>query len=229
MQLRNQIAQTVTAIAGGYALGMIPSADLAARWASSGSTNLRDTGSANPGALNATKTFGKKWGGAVLAADVAKGLGASVMGRMLGGATGANLAATGAVAGHCYPLGRSGGKGISTSIGQVIGTFPTYLPLDIAVAATTAMIPKWTQRTWAATALASTTWVTSAVVAYRKGWPTGIDRQAPLALPIAAAASSAVIAKRFLDSPLVEGKPRSDGRVDPVGAQRADARDGAQG
>ena len=214
MQARTRFAKGVAAIVGGYALGTIPSADLAARWASSGSTNLRDTGSANPGALNATKTFGKKWGGAVFAADVAKGVGASAVGRALAGPTGANFAASSAVAGHCYPLGRSGGKGISTSIGQVIGTFPTYLPLDIAVAVATVTIPRWSQRTWAATAAASTTWVTSAAVAYRKGWPTGFDSRAPLALPVAALLSSLVIAKRFLDTPLVDGKPRSADRVD---------------
>lgn len=139
-----QIAEAVAAIAGGYAFGMIPSADLATGWASAGGTNLRDTGSANPGALNATKTLGKKWGGAVLLADVAKGVAAASAGRALAGPAGANLASSAAVAGHCYPLGRSGGKGVSTSIGQVIGTFPVYLPLDIAVGVATAAMPKWT-------------------------------------------------------------------------------------
>lgn len=212
MQAR-QIVKVVAAVAGGYAFGTIPSADLAARWASAGSTNLRETGSANPGALNATKTLGKKWGVAVMAADVAKGVAAASVGRTLVGPVGANLAATAAVGGHCYPLGRTGGKGVSTSIGQVIGTFPLYLPLDIAVGVATAAMPKWTQRTWAATAVASATWVGSSIAAYRKGWPTGIDGQATLALPIASFASSAVIAKRFLDTPLVDGKPRDDDGV----------------
>ena len=217
-----QIAKVVAAIAGGYAFGMIPSADLAAGWASAGSTNLRDTGSANPGALNATKTLGKKWGGAVLAADVAKGTVAAVVGRSLAGPLGANLAATAAVGGHCYPIGRSGGKGVSTSIGQVIGTFPVYLPLDLAVGAATVALPRWTQRTWAATAVASATWVASSLLAYRKGWATGIDGRAAAALPIASLASSLIIAKRFLDTPLVDGKPRDDDGVYGAGTDQAE-------
>lgn len=221
MQARNQIAKVVAAIAGGYAFGMIPSADLAATWASAGSTNLRDTGSANPGALNATKTLGKKWGGAVLAADVAKGTVAAVVGRSLAGPLGANLASTAAVGGHCYPLGRSGGKGVSTSIGQVIGTFPVYFPFDIAVGVATAAMPKWTQRTWAATAVASVTWVGSSLVAYRKGWATGIDGRATAALPMGSLASSLIIAKRFLDTPLVDGKPRDDDGVHGAGSTKA--------
>lgn len=213
MNIDSAFGRTLVAAAVGYGLGTIPSADLAAQWASAGSTNLRDTGSANPGALNATKTLGKKWGAAVFGADVAKGVAAAAVGRAIAGPLGANLASSAAVCGHCYPPGRSGGKGVSTSIGQVIGTFPVYLPLDIAVGAAAASLPKWTQRTWAATAIASATWVGSSLVAYRRGWPTGVDARAPASLPLAALASSVIIAKRFLDTPLVDGKPRDDDGV----------------
>lgn len=201
------------AVAAGLALGNIPSADVAAKLASESGPDLRNIGSSNPGALNAGKTLGSRWGAAVLVADVGKGAVAAAVGRGFAGSTGANLASTAAVVGHCYPVGRTGGKGVSTSIGQVIGTFPVYLPLDVAVGLATAAIPRWTQRTWAATATASAVWVTSASLAYRRGWSTGIDSPAPLSLPIAAALSSAVIAKRFLDTPLIDGKPQDDERV----------------
>jgi glycerol-3-phosphate acyltransferase PlsY len=208
--------------AAGYLFGTIASADLAASRASKGQTDLRDNGSANPGALNAGLTLGKKWGAAVMVADVAKGVAAASVGRALAGPVGANLAATAAVGGHCYPIGRTGGKGVSTSIGQVIGTFPVYLPLDLAVGIATAAVPRWTQRTWAATAVASATWVGSSLFAYRRGWATGIDGRATAALPLASLASSLVIAKRFLDTPLVDGKPRDGDRVHNEGTDRAE-------
>lgn len=207
MRVPNGVAPSVAALALGYVFGALPSADIASSLASTNTTDLRHSGSANPGALNAGMTLGKKWGAVVLVADVAKGVGASAVGRALVGANGANIAATAAVAGHCYPPGRTGGKGVSTSIGQVIGTFPIFLPLDMAVAAVTVALPKWTQRTWAATASASIAWVSTAVLTYRKAWSTGLDAPAPRSLPIAAAISSAIIAKRFLDTPLVDGKP----------------------
>jgi len=163
--------------------------------------------------MNAAKTLGKKWGALVMAADVAKGVAAAAVGRSVAGAMGANLASSAAVAGHCYPPGRTGGKGVSTSIGQVIGTFPVYLPVDIAVGLATAALPKWTQRTWAATAVASTTWVGCSIAAYRRAIPTGVDGPATAWLPVGSVISSVIIAKRFLDTPLVDGKPDGDDRV----------------
>ena len=72
------------------------------------------------------------------------------------GDAGANLASTAAVVGgHCFPLGRTGGKGVATSIGQVIGTFPVYLPLDAAVALATSALLPLKQRTRTATTVAS--------------------------------------------------------------------------
>jgi len=203
----------------GYLLGTIASADVAASLASNGQADLRSSGSANPGALNAALTLGKKWGAAVMVADMAKGAVAAAVGRGLAGPAGANLASSAAVCGHCYPIGRSGGKGVSTSIGQVLGTFPVYLPLDIAVGVATAAMPKWTQRTWAATAAASVTWVGTSLLAFRRAVPTGIDGPATVWLPVGSLISSSIIAKRFLDIPLVDGKPRDD---DGVPAERND-------
>ncbi len=206
LQPRPSAARGVATLALGYGLGSIPSADLARRWSGAG-TDLRHVGSGNPGALNAGKNLGSRWGAFVFAVDVGKGIAASVIGRHLAGPSGANFAASAAVIGHCHPPGREGGKGVATSIGQVVATFPSYLPLDAAVAIGTAALPKWTQRTWAGTAAASVVWVGASVVAWRRGWSTGVDRPAPLALPVAAAISSAVIARRFVANPLVDGSP----------------------
>ncbi len=198
------------AVATGYLLGMVPFADGAARLADR-DTDLRKVGSTNPGAMNVATSVHKALGIAVFAADVGKGTLAGHIGRWLAGPVGANLAGAAAVAGHCYPLvpkGRTGGKGVSTSLGQVIATFPRYLPVDLAVGLATAASPRWKQRTWAATATAAATWVTASTLAYVRGWRTGTDAAAPMALPIASAVSSAIIAKRFLDTPLEGGKPK---------------------
>lgn len=205
--------RSATSIGVGYVLGTLASADMATRRATGASDapiDIRTVGSSNPGAMNTAKSIGTRWGTAVFAADLLKGVAASYLGRRIGGPNAANLAATAAVAGHCYPPGRTGGKGVATSLGQVVGTFPYYLPLDIAVAVGTAAIPRWTQRTWVGTATASVVWVASSAVAHRRGWATGVDKAAPVGLPIGAALSSAIIAKRFLDQPLEDGKPIDD-------------------
>jgi len=196
-------------VAAGYALGSIPSADIANRFSrAADDSDLRTVGSHNPGALNAARSLGKGWGAAVFVTDVAKGVAAAAVARRISGSNAANLACTAAVVAHCHPAsGRTGGKGVATSIGQVLGTFPRYLPLDAAVAAGAAALPRWTQRTWAGTAVASMVWVASATAAWSRGWSTGIDERAPIGLPVAAAISSAVIARRFLQTPLVDGQP----------------------
>ena len=183
----------------GYLAGSIPFADLAARLATRGRTDLREEGSGNPGATNAMAVLGAGWGYGVMAADVAKGAAASGVGRMLAGGNGAHLAGTAAVWGHCFPVwsGFRGGKGVATSVGQCAATFPAYLPLDAAVAAVTAASPRWKRRAFAATAAASVTWVAAGLVWWRRGWPNLWGPEPTAALPAAAAASSAVIAYRF--------------------------------
>jgi glycerol-3-phosphate acyltransferase PlsY len=119
----------------GYLAGSFPSAELAQRL--SGSTvDLRQDGSGNPGATNVDKLLGHRWGAAVLAADVTKGILAATTGRRLAGDLGANVAGTSAVLGHCFPrLGRErGGKGVATRYGQLLVTDPRYFVIDFLVA-----------------------------------------------------------------------------------------------
>jgi len=191
---RRRTVRLLAAASGGYLLGMIPSADIAARIA--GRPDLRASGTGNPGALNAGHVLGKTWGAAVSLADIAKGVAAARLGGALAGPAGANLASTTAVGGHCFPLGRTGGKGVATSIGQVIGTFPVYLPLDAVVALATSALPL-KQRTRTSTTVASATWVLTAAHWWWHGYrnPGGVTPT--VSLPLAAAASSAIIAMRF--------------------------------
>ncbi len=194
IRTRRRTVRLLAVASGGYLLGMIPSADIAARLAKR--PDLRTSGTGNPGALNAGHVLGKSWGAAVSVADIAKGVAAARLGRALAGPAGANLASTAAVGGHCFPVGRTGGKGVATSIGQVIGTFPVYLPLDAAVALATSALPL-KRRTRTATTVASTTWVLTAAHWWWHGYrnPGGVTPT--VSLPLAAAASSAIIALRF--------------------------------
>src|SRR3954452_4046094 len=187
------------AIAVGYLAGTLPSADLATRLATGGATDLRVAGSGNPGAANAVKVLGPRWGYAVMAADIGKGAAAAGIGRRVAGASGANAAGTAAVFGHCWPVwnGFRGGKGVATSVGQCVATFPAYTPIDLTIALVTSISPRWKQRAYAATVVASACWVGGAAVWAWRGWPNLWGPRPTKALPVAAAATSAVILSRF--------------------------------
>jgi glycerol-3-phosphate acyltransferase PlsY len=188
-----------TAAVGGYLAGTLPSADIAARLATGGDTDLRAVGSGNPGAANAISVLGATWGYGVMAADIAKGAVACSAGRRLAGPTGAHVAGTAAVVGHCFPVwnGFRGGKGVATSVGQCLATFPAYMGIDLSVALATSMSPRWKQRAYAATAVASACWVGGGAVWAWRGWPNLWAPRPTKALPIAAAVSSAVILSKF--------------------------------
>lgn len=186
-------------IAVGYLLGTLPSADTAARVATRGRVKLRGAGSGNPGGVNAVAVLGRRWGYAVMAADIAKGAAACRAGRRIAGSTGEHLAGTAAVVGHCFPVwsGFRGGKGVACSVGQCLATFPAYFPIDLAVAAATAAGP-WRQRAFAGTAVASVAWVASTVLWWRRGWPNLWGPAPGPGLAAAAAGSTAVIVHRFV-------------------------------
>ncbi len=194
------MSRVMAAGAVGYLIGTLPSADLAARLASGGAIDLRTTGSGNPGAVNAGAALGKGWGLGVLVADIAKGAGACAVGARMAGGVGADVAGTAAVIGHCYPIwnGFRGGKGVAVSSGQCLATFPAYFPLDLAVATAVARLRG---RALPATAVASAAWVGCAALWWRQNWPNGWGHRPGPTLPLAAAATSAVIMVRFAASP----------------------------
>ena len=158
--------------AAGYLIGTAPFADAATRLATGGTADLRTAGTGNPGAVNAMAGLGKGGGWGILAADAAKGALACGVGRRLAGSSGAHLAGTAAVVGHCFPVwsGFRGGKGVAVSLGQCTATFPAYLPIDLGVAWA---VGKWKGRTLPGTAAACATWVTAGVLWWRRGWPNG--------------------------------------------------------
>ena len=184
--------------AAGYLLGTFPSADIASRAATGGATDLRTAGTGNPGAANAIKVLGAKWGYAVMAVDIAKGVLACAAGRRLAGDAGAHIAGTASVAGHCFPVwnGFRGGKGVAASVGQCAATFPAYVPVDLGLAYITAS-RRLRDRAKVATAIASLGWVLGALLWWRRGWPNLWGPRPDAALPLAAAASSAMILWKF--------------------------------
>ncbi|MFK7918015.1 MAG: glycerol-3-phosphate acyltransferase [Ilumatobacter sp.] len=181
-----------------YLLGTISTADIVVKQMSA--PDLRSSGTGNPGAANAMKVLGKKAGLAVMAGDISKGIVACGVGGALGGPTGAHLAGTAAVAGHCYPVtnGFKGGKGVATSVGQCFATFPAYFPIDLGVAAATAAVPAWKQRAFAATATSSICWVAGGIVWWAKGWRNVWGPKPTVMLPVSALLSSMIIVERFL-------------------------------
>lgn len=208
----------LAAAGAGYLIGTIPSADVASRLATGGEVDLRTAGTGNPGAVNVAALLGRRWGWAVLVADTAKGAVACLSGRRIAGDAGAHLAGTAAVVGHCFPAWRrfKGGKGVAVSLGQCAATFPLYAPVDVGVAW---VIGRWRGRTLPGTAVASTAWVLTALLWWRRGLPNPGGPTPTIAMPAAAAASSAVIIYRFLGAPrppvpgLVPGGPLRLGRA----------------
>jgi glycerol-3-phosphate acyltransferase PlsY len=193
----NSLRLVATGLAG-YALGSIPTARIAAKLSGS-AVDVSAGATGNPGAYNTGKLLGRRWGLLVGAGDVGKGLMAGLVGRGLAGDPGCYLAATTAVAGHVYPVGRRGGKGVATSFGSCLAAFPLYAPVDVAVA-TAALIlrRRGPEGSRAAPAVLASTTVFLAVTAlwsWRR-WPNpGGPRSGPGLFGYALASSLLIVPK----------------------------------
>lgn len=193
------VPRSLAAVGAAYLIGTLPSADIVTRVATKGRVDIRRAGTGNPGAANVAGVLGKKWGAVVMAADVAKGVVACRLGGRLAGGLGLHAAGPAAVAGHCYPAwdGFDGGKGVATSSGQVLATFPVYFPIDVAVAAVVTRLPMLHRRAFAATEVASAVWVVSALLWWRRSLPNPGGAPPGPGLAVAALATSAIIRVRF--------------------------------
>lgn len=97
--------------------------------------DLSSSGSGNPGATNAGRVLGPRWGVVVGVLDVLKGLLPTVVAAHWLGAHAAYAVGLAAVFGHIwspYLRGR-GGKGVATTFGVVLGVHP-WFALIVAVA-----------------------------------------------------------------------------------------------
>lgn len=196
-----RLKRLALAAASGYFLGTVPSADIVARLATRGAAvDLRRSGSRNPGGVNAIRLLGHTAGRAVIVADVVKGFAGCGCGHALGGDPGAHVAGVAAVVGHCYPLwsGFRGGKGVATSFGQCLYTFPAAAPLDLALAVGVARVPGLRRPALVSASISSAAWLAASIVWWRRRLPNSWGPPATVALPIANAATVLVIASRFI-------------------------------
>jgi glycerol-3-phosphate acyltransferase PlsY len=199
-------ARRLAAAAAAYAIGSFPTADLVSRYVArrrgdDRHIDLREAGTKNPGALNAARVLGTKWGLIILAGDVLKGALACIAGRRLGGDDGAYVAGIGAVAGHCFPATSRfrGGKGVATSAGTSLICFPAYMPADLALAGATVVLSKG--QAGVATYVASGVFTVAAAFWHRRHLPNLWGPPPGRWLPIYAVVTSAMIAYKFLTAP----------------------------
>lgn len=133
------------ALAAGYLLGSVPCGYLIGL---ARGVDLRKTGSGNIGATNVFRCVGKGWGIFAFVLDAVKGfVPAFFAGRVLAGAPDWLGLACGAaaVAGHNWPvwLGFKGGKGVSTSVGMLLGVAPAAAGIGLGVFAVAVVATRW--------------------------------------------------------------------------------------
>lgn len=108
--------------------------------------DLHASGSGNPGATNAGRVLGVRWGIVVGLLDVLKGLVPTWLAlRMLGGTVGV-LVGLAVVAGHMYSpfLRGRGGKGVATALGAMAALAPWYALAAVVVFVGTVLVARVT-------------------------------------------------------------------------------------
>jgi glycerol-3-phosphate acyltransferase PlsY len=192
----SDVALTIGALLAGYLVGTFPTAQLVTHLATRGRVDIRTVGSGNPGGLNTMQSVGKAWGVLVIIIDIVKGVVAGLIGWAIADDAGAYGAATAAIAGHIAPVwsGFRGGKGVATSGGAVLVTFPVYFPVEVAVAAIGALSTRNAER---AVLLTAPVWIAAALVWWLADLPELWGPEPSVGLPIAAAASAGMILLKF--------------------------------
>ena len=90
--------------------------------------DLRHSGSGNPGATNAGRVLGARWGVVVGVLDVLKGLVPVLVAQQLLGTVTALFVGLAVVLGHIWSpfLRGQGGKGVATSLGAILAVQPWF-------------------------------------------------------------------------------------------------------
>ena len=166
------------AAAIGYVIGAINPATLLARPLGA---DLRQVGSGNPGATNAGRALGARWGVVIALLDIAKGFAPAFAFGALGGEIAGEIAGLAAVVGHItspFLRGR-GGKGVATTLGAILGVQPWFaIPVLIAFGIGVAV---WRQVGLGAV-LGAAVLAISGVVAGIRGWVDPSDAVFAVAL-----------------------------------------------
>lgn len=128
--------QIAAAVVVAFFIGAINPATLIARVLGH---DLSATGSGNPGATNAGRVLGPRWGVLVGVLDVLKGLLPTLAAGHWLGAHAAYAVGLAAVAGHIWSpfLRGRGGKGVATTLGAVLGVHPWFALVVVVVFAVT--------------------------------------------------------------------------------------------
>ena len=139
-------AGSVLAWAGGllaaFLIGSLNPATMIARLLGK---DLASSGSGNPGATNAGRVLGRKWGVLVGVIDVLKGLVPTVIAAYWVGPHLAYAVGFAAVLGHIWSpfLKGRGGKGVATTLGAILGVHPWVALVVVVVFAVAVLLTRW--------------------------------------------------------------------------------------
>lgn len=131
----------VPAAVAGYLLGAVSPATLLARHRG---YDLRASGSGNPGATNAGRVLGRRFGLLVGVLDVLKGLAPAALFGLASHEAGL-VAGLAAVVGHVTSpyLRGHGGKGVATAAGAVLGSHPLWAPFVLLAWVGVVVLTRW--------------------------------------------------------------------------------------
>lgn len=139
MEINPSLLVPAAAALVGYLLGSIPFAVIVAKRYG---VDILRAGSGNPGATNVKRTCGKAAGNLVFFLDMLKGFLAAFLPWMLMGDASPDAVMiaqlcgfAGALLGHCFSvfLKFKGGKGVSTTIGGLLGALPLAVLVGLVV------------------------------------------------------------------------------------------------
>lgn len=141
MSLRT-VLWAVAAIVVAFVVGAVNPATIVARVLG---RDLTASGSGNPGATNAGRVLGARWGVVVGVLDVLKGLLPTYLALRWGGVHLAYLVGLAAVLGHVFSpfLKGRGGKGVATALGAVLGVQPVFGLIMVVVFGVVLGLGRW--------------------------------------------------------------------------------------
>ncbi|MDQ6714874.1 MAG: glycerol-3-phosphate acyltransferase [Actinomycetota bacterium] len=133
-------------VAGGAVVGfLLGSVNPATAFARLLRKDLSTSGSGNPGATNAGRVLGARWGVVVAVLDVLKGFGPAYLLLVAVGTVPAYITGVAAVLGHVYSpfLRGRGGKGVATTLGVVLAVQPWFALVMVVVFGVVLAIGRW--------------------------------------------------------------------------------------
>lgn len=140
--MTSTILRAVSAVAVAFLVGSVNPATIIARLLG---RDLARSGSGNPGATNAGRVLGRKWGVVVGVLDVLKGVVPAFLALHWAGVPTAYFVGVAAVLGHVFSpfLRGRGGKGVATALGAVVGVQPLLGLVMVVVFVVVFALGRW--------------------------------------------------------------------------------------